>query len=124
MGVLGNVLSHSLGFLDSGFIFLPLNYDSVSLSSPVSFISVALLLFFANFHVQIWANRLLSMYIKWAKRKGYKGRIVEKCHSPNGGIKSATIEFEFEFAYGYLSGEKGVHYMIRNSSNDSALQEV
>ncbi|XP_060668721.1 peptide chain release factor PrfB3, chloroplastic isoform X2 [Ziziphus jujuba] len=72
---------------------------------------------------EIWASRLLSMYIKWAKKQGYKGRVVEKCHSPNGGIRSATIEFEFEFAYGFLSGEKGVHYMIRSSSNGSALQE-
>ena len=43
--------------------------------------------------------------------------------STNGGIK-ATIEFEFEYAYGFLSGERGVHYMIRSSQNGSVHNEV
>ena len=51
------------------------------------------------------------------------GRIVEKRSSTNGGIKSATIDFEHEFAYGYLSGEAGVHYII-NSKTGSAVHEV
>lgn len=64
------------------------------------------------------------MYTKWAKRQGYKGRVVEKRSSMNGGIKLATIEFEFKFAYGYLSGERGVHHMIRGCQDGSALHEV
>ncbi|KAJ7976714.1 putative Peptide chain release factor [Quillaja saponaria] len=73
---------------------------------------------------KIWAEQLLSMYIKWAKKQGYNGRIVDKCPSKNGGIMSATIEFEFECAYGYLSGERGVHYMIRSSHNESSLLQA
>ncbi|KAI5318120.1 hypothetical protein L3X38_037828 [Prunus dulcis] len=69
---------------------------------------------------EVWVKQLLSMYTKWAKKLGYKGRVIEKRPSTNGGIKSATIEFEFEFAYGYLSGETGVHNII-SSQNGSAL---
>ncbi|EXB93962.1 Peptide chain release factor 2 [Morus notabilis] len=72
---------------------------------------------------EIWASQLLRMYTKWAKRQGYKGRVVEKRSSMNGGIKLATIEFEFKFAYGYLSGERGVHHMIRGCQDGSALHE-
>lgn len=63
------------------------------------------------------------MYTKWAKKLGYKGRVVEKHSSTNGGITSATIEFEFAFAYGYLSGETGVHYLT-SSQNVSDLPTV
>ncbi|MBA0670631.1 hypothetical protein Goklo_029321 [Gossypium klotzschianum] len=72
---------------------------------------------------EVWAEQLLSMYMKWAKKQGYRGRVVEKDLSTNGGIKSATIEFEFEYAYGFLSGETGVHRMIR-SQNGSVHNEV
>lgn len=64
------------------------------------------------------------MYLKWAKRQGYEGRIVDKCPLENGGIISATIEFEFECAYGYLLGEKGVHHLIRGSTEESSQLEV
>lgn len=76
-----------------------------------------------NLYHQVWAEQLLSMYMKWAKKQGYRGRVVEKDLSTNGGIKSATIEFEFEYAYGFLSGERGVHHMIR-SQNGSVHNEV
>ncbi|XP_050374047.1 peptide chain release factor PrfB3, chloroplastic [Argentina anserina] len=72
---------------------------------------------------EVWAKQLVSMYTKWARKQGYKGRVVEKRSSTNGGIKSATIEFEHEFAYGYLSGETGVHY-IMNFNNETAVHEV
>ncbi|KAH1256059.1 Peptide chain release factor PrfB3, chloroplastic [Glycine max] len=68
--------------------------------------------------------KILSMYLRWAKRRGYEGRIVDKCPFKNGGINSAIIEFEFECAYGYLSGEKGVHYLIRGSPNESSQLEA
>lgn len=63
------------------------------------------------------------MYTKWAEKQGYGGRLVEKRLSISGGISSAIIEFEFEYAYGYLMGEKGVHQMIR-SSLDGSHHEV
>ncbi|XP_061992246.1 peptide chain release factor PrfB3, chloroplastic [Rosa rugosa] len=72
---------------------------------------------------EVWVKQLLSMYTKWARKLGYKGRVVEKHSSTNGGIKSATIEFEHEFAFGYLSGEAGVHYII-NSKTGSAVHEA
>ncbi|XP_074320511.1 peptide chain release factor PrfB3, chloroplastic isoform X1 [Silene latifolia] len=72
---------------------------------------------------EIWAEQLLNMYIKWAEKKGHKGRVVDKYSSRGGGIKSATIEFEFEFAYGYLMGERGVHRMM-GSVNGSTPQEA
>lgn len=64
------------------------------------------------------------MYMKWAERQGYAGRIVERYPSNNGGLKSASIELEFKFVYGYLSGERGVHSLIRCSDSASALPEV
>ncbi|TKY53406.1 Peptide chain release factor PrfB3 [Spatholobus suberectus] len=73
---------------------------------------------------KLWAEQLLSMYLRWAKRQGYEGRIIDKCPFKNGGINSATIELEFECAYGYLSGEKGVHYLIRGSPNESSQPEA
>lgn len=73
---------------------------------------------------KLWAEQLLQMYLGWAKRQGYEGRIVDRCLTENGGINSATIEFEFECAYGYLLGEKGVHHLIRGSPNESSQLET
>ncbi|KAK3021335.1 hypothetical protein RJ639_047078 [Escallonia herrerae] len=70
-----------------------------------------------------WAEQLKRMYTKWAGKQGFGGRIVEKCPSKHGGLKSATIEFESKYAYGYLSGERGIHRMI-SSHNGSALPEA
>nr|XP_043619077.1 peptide chain release factor PrfB3, chloroplastic [Erigeron canadensis] len=72
---------------------------------------------------EIWAEQLVGMYMKWAKKQGLKGRIVEKkCTSKAGGIKSVTIEFEHKYAYGYFLGEKGTHRMI--TSYPESLSEV
>ncbi|PRQ34621.1 putative peptide chain release factor [Rosa chinensis] len=68
---------------------------------------------------EVSVKQQLSMYTNWARKLGYKGRVVEMHSSTNGGIKSATIEF----AFGYLSREAGVHYII-NSKNGSAVHEV
>ncbi|XP_073157250.1 peptide chain release factor PrfB3, chloroplastic isoform X2 [Henckelia pumila] len=62
---------------------------------------------------EIWAGQLTLMYMKWAQRQGHIARVVEKFPS-NKGVRSATIELEFKFAFGYLSGERGIHSMIRN----------
>lgn len=72
---------------------------------------------------EIWAERLLSMYIKWAEKQGQKGRVLEKCSSNSGGIKSATIEFEYKYAYGSLIGERGVHRMM-SALDKSSCQEA
>ncbi|CAN4118543.1 unnamed protein product [Withania somnifera] len=66
---------------------------------------------------KIWAEQLTRMYTKWAKKQGHKARIVEKQASETGGIKYAMIELEFKSAYGYLSGEKGIHCMSGSSEN-------
>ncbi|XP_011075379.1 peptide chain release factor PrfB3, chloroplastic isoform X2 [Sesamum indicum] len=71
-----------------------------------------------------WVGQLTQMYMKWAERQGHAGRIVERCPSNNGGLRSATIELEFRFAYGYLSGERGVHSVIRNFENNSGHREA
>lgn len=73
---------------------------------------------------QRWTALLAQMYMKWAERQGHAGRIVERQASDNGGIKCATIELEFRFSYGYLSGERGVHSLVRSFEDTSALPEV
>ncbi|KAF8027309.1 hypothetical protein BT93_E0270 [Corymbia citriodora subsp. variegata] len=85
---------------------------------------VTISLFLMHLLIQLWAEKLLGMYQKWAEKQGYKGRIVEKRLAKNGGITSATVEFEFDYAYGYLQGERGVHRMIRGSENGSTMDEV
>ncbi|KAL6997563.1 hypothetical protein U1Q18_007690 [Sarracenia purpurea var. burkii] len=78
----------------------------------------------SGFYPEIWAEQVLQMYMKWAENQGLGARIVEKCLSKNGGIKCATVELESKYAYGYLSGERGVHCMISNSHNASVLHEA
>nr|XP_016497016.1 PREDICTED: peptide chain release factor PrfB3, chloroplastic-like [Nicotiana tabacum] len=73
---------------------------------------------------EIWAEQLTRMYIKWAEKQCHKARIVEKQDSDSGGIKYAMIELEFKSAYGYLSGERGIHYMSGNSENKLDLSKV
>ncbi|XP_022841822.1 peptide chain release factor PrfB3, chloroplastic-like [Olea europaea var. sylvestris] len=64
--------------------------------------------------LETWTGQLARMYMKWAEKQGHAVRLVERCPAKNGGIKSATIEFEFKYAYGYLLGERGVHRIIGN----------
>ncbi|PKA59291.1 hypothetical protein AXF42_Ash001385 [Apostasia shenzhenica] len=64
---------------------------------------------------QDWADMLLRMYIRWAEKQRYKYKVVEKSIGDEAGIKSATIEIEGRFAFGYLSGEKGTHRIVRQS---------
>ncbi|KAL0383493.1 UNVERIFIED_CONTAM: Peptide chain release factor PrfB3, chloroplastic [Sesamum calycinum] len=71
-----------------------------------------------------WVGQLTQMYMKWAERQGQSGRIVERCPSNNGGLRSATVELEFRFAYGYLSGERGVHSVIRTFENNGGDLEA
>lgn len=64
---------------------------------------------------QDWAEMLLRMYTRWAENHGYKARLSEISEGDEAGIKSATLEVEGKYAYGYLKVEKGTHRMIRFS---------
>lgn len=75
--------------------------------------------------VQDWADMLLRMYMRWGEKQRYKTRVVEKSMGEEAGIKSATIELEGRYAYGYLSGEKGTHRIVRQSPfNAKGLRQV
>ncbi|MGA7156698.1 MAG: peptide chain release factor 2 [Acidobacteriaceae bacterium] len=69
---------------------------------------------------QDWAEMLMRMYIRWAERQGFKVEINEIQDGDEAGIKSATFTITGEFAFGLLSGETGVHRLVRISPFDSA----
>lgn len=66
-----------------------------------------------------WAEILYRMYVMWGESKGFKVKQVNYQPGEVAGIKSATIEFEGEFAYGQLKSESGVHRLVRISPFDS-----
>jgi peptide chain release factor 2 len=66
-----------------------------------------------------WAEILMRMYIMWGEKHGYKVRQVDYTPGETAGLKSATLEFEGQFAYGYLKAETGVHRLVRISPFDS-----
>ncbi|CAN5615796.1 hypothetical protein BH23BAC1_BH23BAC1_04000 [soil metagenome] len=66
-----------------------------------------------------WAEMLMRMYIMWGESHGYKVKQVNYQPGEAAGVKSATLEFEGEFAYGYLKAEIGVHRLVRISPFDS-----
>jgi peptide chain release factor 2 len=68
---------------------------------------------------QDWAEMLLRMYLRWGEAQGYKVELIEKSPGDVAGIKSATIKFTGEYAYGYLRTELGVHRLVRKSPFDS-----
>ncbi|HEY5212402.1 MAG TPA: peptide chain release factor 2 [Acidobacteriaceae bacterium] len=69
---------------------------------------------------QDWAEMLMRMYIRWGERQGFKVEINEIQDGDEAGIKSATFTITGEFAFGLLSGETGVHRLVRISPFDSA----
>ena len=71
---------------------------------------------------QDWADMLVRMYIMWGERNGFKVREVNYQPGDVAGIKSATLEFEGNFAYGYLKSEIGVHRLVRISPFDSGAR--
>ncbi|WP_118996661.1 peptide chain release factor 2 [Legionella oakridgensis] len=68
---------------------------------------------------QDWAEMLLRMYLRWGEQHGFETELVECSAGEVAGIKSATIHFTGEFAYGWLRTETGVHRLVRKSPFDS-----
>lgn len=68
---------------------------------------------------QDWAEMLLRMYLRWGEAKGFKTELMECSAGDVAGIKSATIRFEGEYAFGWLRTETGVHRLVRKSPFDS-----
>lgn len=62
-----------------------------------------------------WANMLLRMYTRWGEQNGYTVKIMDLQPGDEAGIKSCTVEFDGEYAYGYLKSENGVHRLVRLS---------
>ena len=62
-----------------------------------------------------WSSMLMRMYMRWGERNGYKMTVTELVEGDEAGIKSATIQFEGDYAYGYLKAESGVHRLVRIS---------
>ncbi len=62
-----------------------------------------------------WASMLLRMYTRWGERNGFKVRVADFQPGDEVGVKSATLVFEGDYAYGYLKSESGVHRMVRLS---------
>lgn len=66
-----------------------------------------------------WASMLMRMYLMWGEKNGYKIKELNFQEGDVAGIKTVTLEFEGEFAFGYLKGENGVHRLVRISPFDS-----
>ena len=68
---------------------------------------------------QDWAEMLLRMYLKWGERRGFKTELIEASAGEVAGIKSATVHFVGDYAFGWLRTETGVHRLVRKSPFDS-----
>ncbi len=68
---------------------------------------------------QDWANMMLRMYLRWGEANGFKVELMEASAGDVAGIKSATIKFDGEYAFGWLRTETGVHRLVRKSPFDS-----
>jgi peptide chain release factor 2 len=66
-----------------------------------------------------WVEMLMRMYLRWGERNSYTTKIVDIQNGEEAGVKSVTIEFIGEMAYGYLKSENGVHRLVRISPFDS-----
>ncbi len=62
-----------------------------------------------------WAEMLMRMYMRWGEKEGYKVTVSEYSAGDEVGVKNCTIEFEGDYAYGYLKSENGVHRLVRLS---------
>jgi peptide chain release factor 2 len=68
---------------------------------------------------QDWAEMVCRMYLRWGESKGFKTELMEASDGDVAGIKSATIQFSGEYAFGWLRTETGVHRLVRKSPFDS-----
>jgi peptide chain release factor 2 len=68
---------------------------------------------------QDWAEMLLRMYLRWGEKRGFCTTLMELSPGEVAGIKSATIRFEGDYAFGWLRTETGVHRLVRKSPFDS-----
>jgi peptide chain release factor 2 len=66
-----------------------------------------------------WASMLLRMFLRYAEAKGYKASLIDSTDGDGAGYRSATVQVDGEFAYGYLKAESGVHRLVRISPFDS-----
>jgi peptide chain release factor 2 len=66
-----------------------------------------------------WADMLLRMYLRWADRHRFATEVIDRQEGEQAGIKSATVEVEGRYAYGFLRAERGVHRLVRISPFDS-----
>ncbi|WP_316835710.1 peptide chain release factor 2 [Pedobacter nutrimenti] len=66
-----------------------------------------------------WAYMLMRMYMMWGEKNGYKITEQDYQEGEIAGVKTVTLQFSGEFAYGYLKGENGVHRLVRISPFDS-----
>jgi len=68
---------------------------------------------------QDWAQMLMRMYLRWADKHGFRTEVTDISEGEVAGIKSCSIRFEGEYAYGWLRTETGVHRLVRKSPFDS-----
>ena len=68
---------------------------------------------------QDWAEMLLRMYLRWGEQRGFATELIEVSSAEVAGIKSATVRYEGDYAYGWLRTETGVHRLVRKSPFDS-----
>ncbi len=69
---------------------------------------------------QDWAMMLQRMYFRWAEKKGFSVKLIEESFGDEAGIKSSTLKFSGEYAYGWTRTETGVHRLVRISPFDSS----
>ncbi|MBP1668327.1 MAG: prfB [Bacteroidetes bacterium] len=68
---------------------------------------------------QDWAQMLMRMYLRWGERNKYQVKEISYQEGDGAGIKSVTLEFTGDYAYGYLKAENGVHRLVRLSPYDA-----
>ena len=71
---------------------------------------------------QDWAEMLMRMYLRYGERRGWKTDVLEATYAEDAGIKTATLRFEGEYAYGHMKAERGVHRLVRISPFDAAAR--
>ncbi len=71
---------------------------------------------------QDWADMLMRMYLRYGERQGWKTDVLEVTYADDAGIKTATLRFEGEYAYGHMKAERGVHRLVRISPFDAAAR--